>query len=280
MLNENYKKVTIQNLQRANDKYMSVFKQSIENMEKLQQSRQDAVSTIMSIENYITKLAGKPREYETKIGEVKIRNKEFNKRIDEIKRCNEQQESVGCGKKFKLGMIAGTGTALFGKSAALSVAMAFGTASTGTAIASLSGAAATNAALAWLGSGSLMVGGLGMAGGQALLLMSGPIGLAIGGTSVLGSLLFKSVTNKELAQKAENATKIILREIERIKEIDIKVCTLNEETIKLSAELTKMLTHISRKKNFLFFTKSEKQELAILMNMTEVLSIKLGETIS
>ena len=147
-----------------------------------------------------------------------------------------------------------------------------------TAIASLSGVAATNAALAWLGGGA--AGGAGMIGGQALISMAGPIGWAIGGVSVAGGVLLKAFANRDIAKKAEDATNTIICETERIKETDATVCSWNRETIKLSNELTKKLTAVRRKKNYSLFTEDDRQELVIVMNMTEVLSKKLGDTIS
>lgn len=279
MLNEEYKKIAIQNLEKANNKYVIIFKRTIDGMTRLFQSRQRAVRQIMSIETYINVLANKPRDYERKIGEVKIRYVEFNNRIEEIKRLDEKERDFKIERGIGSGVLVGVGGAAFAPSAAMAVAMTFGTASTGTAIASLSGVAATNAALAWLGGGALGAGGAGMAGGQALLTMVGPVGWAIGGVSVAGGLLMKSLANKDIAEKAEDATKTIIRETERIQEIEVKVGVWNKETIKLTNELAKKLTVVRRKKDYSLFTEDEKHELIILMNMTELLSKKLGETV-
>lgn len=279
MLNEEYKSTAIQNLEKANNKYIIIFKRTIDGMTKLFQSRQRAVRQIMSIEAYINTLANKPRDYERKIGDVKIRYVEFNNRIEEIRRLDEKETDVKIDRGIGAGVLVGTGSVAFAPSAAMAVAMTFGTVSTGTAIASLSGVAATNAALAWLGGGALAAGGTGIVGGQALLTMAGPIGWAIGGVSVAGGLLMKSLANKDIAEKAEAATKTIIREMERIQKIEVKVGAWNKETIKLTNELTKKLTVVRRKKDYSLYTEDEKHELIILMNMTELLSKKLGETV-
>lgn len=279
MMNEEYKKTAIQNMEKANDEYVIIFKRTIAGMERLFQSRQRAVRQIMSIETYINALANKPRDYERKIGDVKIRYVEFNNRIEKIKRLDEEETDVKMERGIGSGILFGAGSAAFAPSAAMAVAMTFGTASTGTAIASLSGVAATNAALAWLGGGALAAGGAGMVGGQALLTMAGPIGWAIGGVSVAGGFLMKSLANKDIAEQAEAATKTIIREMERIREIEVKVGTWNKETIKLTNELAKKLTVVRRKKDYSLYTEDEKHELIILMNMTELLSKKLGETV-
>lgn len=280
MLNEEYKRTAIMEIEKANNKYMVVFKRTTDNMTRLFQSRQRAIRTILNIEAYINGLANKPREYERKIGEIKIRYLEFNRRIDEIKRLDEKERDKHYESGIGAGILLGAGSAVFAPSAAMAIAMTFGTASTGTAIASLSGVAATNAALAWLGGGALAAGGAGIIGGQALLTMAGPIGWAIGSASIAGGVLLKAISNRDIAKKAENATNTIIRETERIKEIDVTICSWNQETIKLSNELTKKLTAIRRKKDYAFFTENDKHELIIVINMTEVLSKKLGDTIS
>ena len=280
MLNADYRKTAIRDLEQANEKYKRVFQETIKNIERLQRSRQRAIRTIKKIESYLCGLANKPREYEIAIGEVKTRYLAFNNQIEEIKRQSEEQETVSYKPGIGGGILVGAGTAALAPSAAMAVAMTFGTASTGTAIASLSGIAATNAALAWLGGGTLIAGGAGIAGGQALLTMAGPVGWVIGGTSALGGILLQAITNHELAKKAEKATKTILKEAERIKEINATVCAWNKETIRLCNELEKQITTIRRKKDYNLFSAEDKYTLISVMNMTELLSKKLGETVS
>ena len=115
---------------------------------------------------------------------------------------------------------------------------------------------------------------------QALLTMAGPVGWVIGGTSALGGILLQAITNHELAKKAEKATKTILKEAERIKEINATVCAWNKETIRLCNELEKQITTIRRKKDYNLFSAEDKYTLISVMNMTELLSKKLGETVS
>ena len=280
MLNEYNKQVAIAELEKVNNKYIVAFKRTISDITQLFQSRQRAIHTILKIESYISSLANKPRDYERKIGENKIRYLEFKNRIDEIKRLDEKEYHTHPNLGMGTTVLAGAGAAAFAPSVAMAIAMTFGTTSTGTAIASLSGVAATNAALAWLGGGTLAVGGAGMIGGQSLLTTAGPIGWAIGSVPVAGNALLKAVVNRDIAKQAEEATRTIIRETERIKETDATVCSWNKETIKLSNELIKKLTLVRRKKDYSLFTENDKHELIIVMNMTEVLSKKLGDTIS
>ena len=177
------------------------------------------------------------------------------------------------------GGLGGVAVASIAPSAALSVAMTFGTASTGTAIASLSGAAATNAALAWLGGGAVAAGGAGILGGKVLLTFAGPVGWAISGASLVGSLVALNMSNKEIARKTEESIGSIKKEMNRIKEIDCKVRTWNKETINLTNAISKQLTTVHRKKDYLTFSDEEMNELQCIFNDTEVLSKMIGETI-
>ena len=102
--------------------------------------------------------------------------------------------------------------------------------------------------------------------------------LGVAGASV-GNLIKSAISNQEIAEKAEAASRTIIRETERIKEVDLQVLSWNRETIHLSNELMKKLTIIRRKRDYNLYSKAEKEELAMVMNMTEVLSKKLGEKI-
>lgn len=180
-----------------------------------------------------------------------------------------------------MGALGGMGVAALAPTAALSVAMAFGTASTGTAIASLSGAAATNAALAWLGGGALAAGGAGIVGGQALLTLAGPVGWAISGISLAGSLVAINLSNLEVARKTEESIAAVKKEMKRIKEINVQVNAWNAETKQLSNLISSQLNKIRRfqKRDYRTFTETELDEIISLLNSTEVLSKKLRDKI-
>ena len=109
-----------------------------------------------------------------------------------------------------IGTVTGSAAAVWGSTAAMSLATVLGTASTGTAISALSGVAATNAALAWLGGGSIAAGGAGVAGGHLVLAMFGPIGGAIAGASAIGSVaLMRSKNRKRLDEMYKQIGTII-----------------------------------------------------------------------
>lgn len=282
MLNNDYKEQAIRDLQKVDASYTVTFKKAIKDMERLQNTRMLAIRTIQYVEKYVVSLANRPRNFDTKLGEIKVRYIKFKdtcKEIQELERIQaEQGKTSGLGIAGTLG---GAGIAALGPTAAMSVAMTFGTASTGTAIASLSGAAATNAALAWLGGGALAAGGAGMAAGETFLALAGPVGWVIGGVSLAGSLIAINMSNKEIAKKTEESIATINKEMERIKEIDVQVLSWNEETKKLSNAIMNTLNHIktNRKRNYQMFSDDEINELVSLFNSTEILSKLLNKTI-
>lgn len=282
MLNNDYKDQAIRDLQKIDVKYTSIFKKTINDMNRLQQTRVISIRTIQYVEKYVITLANRPRNFETELGEIKVRYVKFQNACKEIEEITRKQIEQGKTNLFGMaGTLGGVGLASFGPTAAMSVAMTFGTASTGTAIASLSGVAATNAALAWLGGGALAAGGAGMVAGETFLAMAGPIGWAIGGVSLVGSLIAVNLSNKEIAKKTEESIVAIKKEIERIKEIDAQVLSWNEETKKLSNAIMNRLNYIksNRKRDFNMFSHDEMNELISIFNSAEVLSKLLGKTI-
>ncbi|MGN9136242.1 hypothetical protein ACTNDG_12625 [Clostridium sp. HCP1S3_B4] len=283
MLNADYKDQAIRDLQKINTEYLKVFNAAVRNMENLQKTRRTyAIRTICEVERFVVKLANRPREFENQLGNIQLRYKNY---METYNRLQEEQKKIMLEqpnmKNGMAGTLGGVAVATMAPSAALSVAMTFGTASTGTAIASLSGAAATNAALAWLGGGAVAAGGAGVLGGQALVALAGPVGWAISGASLIGSLLAINISNKEIAKKTEESIIAIKKEMERIKEIDKTVRSWNKETIQLTNGISKQLNKIGqfRKKDYLQYTNDEMMELQSLFNTTEILSKKIGETI-
>lgn len=277
MFNETYKNEAVRDLERSNAQYMRVFKQTMNDTSRLLLSRRHAVKTIRSIEDYVDRLANKPRNYEVSLGRINFQYQNFEKKLQQIKEMDEVERSRQCGSAGASCLLAGAAAAPLAPMTAMGTAMVFGTASTGTAISSLSGIAAVKASLAWLGGGAVAAGG---AGGAAVLAAAGPVGFILGvaGASV-GNLIKSAISNQEIAEKAEAASRTIIRETERIKAVDLQVLSWNRETIHLSNELMKKLTIIRRKRDYNLYSKAEKEELAMVMNMTEVLSKKLGEKI-
>lgn len=274
MLNNDYRQQVETDLRNIENKYSATFKKTITSMKRLQDSRKMAIQTIKQVERYIIALANKPRDYETKMGEIQMRYIEFETSYGKIQKDTGQVSNVGMA-----GTLGGAAIALMGQETMMAVAMTFGTASTGTAIASLSGAAATNAALSWLAGGSLATGGAGAIVGQTMPRLLGPIGLLISGVSLTASLMQINKSNKEIAENAEKSITAIKKEIERIKEINVQVLSWNKQTIALSTAITSHLKRISSKHDCNTFSDDDMNELISLFNSTEVLSKLIGKTI-
>ncbi len=279
MLNSDYRDAAARDLEKADAAYKAVFQKAVTDMERLHHSRLMAIRTIQYMERYIVALANRPRDFDRQLGEIRVRYVTFQNTCSQLREAERrsQETAVGMGAA---GVLGGAGIAALGPTAAMSVAMTFGTASTGTAIASLSGAAATNAALAWLGGGALVAGGGGIMAGQTLLTLAGPVGCVLSGVSLAGCLLAVNLSNREIARRTEESLAAIKKEMERIKEIDAQVLCWNKETKALSNAVMNRLSHIraNRKRNYTDFTDGEMNELASLFNSTEVLSRKIGET--
>lgn len=281
MLNAGYKKEALAVLDRANKEYQSTYETTVRNISDLHQKRLEALKTLKGVEAYILNLANKPKEYEKIASEIIIRRKKFESDLNMLELESKKADKVS-GGVAGVGVMTGAGVAAFGPSAAMAVAMTFGTASTGTAIATLSGAAATNAALAWLGGGALIAGGGGMAAGEAFLALAGPVGWAIGGVALVGGGLLANSKNKKIAEKAESSTRTVKRETERIKEIDVKVGALRKTTVSLNGEITQLITVMLQLglNDYKRFTEDNKNNLRKMMNSAEALSKKIGEIVS
>ena len=277
MLNNDYKEKAVNYLYRVNDIYTSVLKKTVGDIERLQNTRNISVRTIQYIERYIVTLANKPREFETKLGKIKLKYIEFQKLSKEIREKEIEQEKYIKGGVA--GAIGGAQIARLGLNTRTSIAMTFGTVSTKTAMEALSGVSAfAGSALA----GSALAGSASLVGGDIFInTFLGPIGWVIGGISIAGTLAAVNMSNKEIAEKAENSIRTIKKETERIKEIDIQVLSWNEETKKLSNALMSRLSHIksNRKRDYTTFTNDEVDELVSIFNATEVLSNLLNKTI-
>ncbi len=279
MLNSDYRDAAARDLEKVDAAYGAAFKKAAMDMERLHNSRLTAIRTIQHMERYIVALANRPRDFDRQLGEIRLRYVRFQDTCRQLREAEQrgQETAVGFGMAGALG---GAGVAALGPTAAMSVAMTFGTASTGTAIASLSGAAATNAALAWLGGGALAAGGGGVLAGQTFLALAGPVGWVISGVSLAGCLLAVNLSNQEIARRTEESVAAIKKEMERIKEIDAQVLCWNKETKALSNAIMNRFSHIraNRKRDYTAFTDDEMNELVSLFNSTEVLSRKIGET--
>lgn len=248
MFNGKLKKEAIAEYELAYHNHELAMKSVVMAAETLQTTKQDMKAIIDNSWTYLNSMKNKPQDLVVKIDKIKIEFKKFENAMEQIQNEFDKtaKTSTGLGAA---GIAAGAGVAAFGPSAAMAVAMTFGTASTGTAISALSGAAATNAALAWLGGGALVAGGGGMSAGSAFLALAGPVGWAIGGTALLGAGLFARSKNKKAAEEAFGKAREINSHTQMLK-------ATNEE-IKRTTSLIKK-------------TKKELDDLCIrVMNLTQ-----------
>lgn len=278
MFYNNAKKEAIERLKRNEAEYNQLGEQANDYALKLYELRKSATQAIDRIEAYVNALANSPKEFAKEIGEVKLSIKEFN----EAKEIEKQSTSANIkgATTAGVGIATGGAVAALGPTAAMAVATTFGTASTGTAIASLSGAAATNAALAWLGGGALAAGGGGMSAGSAFLAMAGPAGWVIGGIAAIGGGIFAATKNKKAAEKADDISRQIAKDIRTLKPKLKELINLYEETEKLKSGLniSKMVNLYP--KDYLKFNEEQKQHLATVINNVRSMGVLINKRIS
>lgn len=278
MFNSGYKKEALADLERANRRYQNAYDETMNQVIKLHDSKMKGKEIIKEVEDFINTLANRSKDFGTIINTIRIKRQRFEEEVDNLELESKKAEKVS-GSMAGAGVVAGAGVAAFGPTAAMAIATTFGTASTGTAIATLSGAAATNAALAWLGGGAVLAGGGGMAAGQAFLAMAGPAGWAIGGVALLGGGALANNKNKKVAEKAEQSTREVKKETEKLQEIKVKVGALSKEVGELGYSVVSNLRKIKGYgiNNYLEFNEEQLNEIKKLLNFTEALVNKLNE---
>lgn len=209
MLNTDAKNEALEKLEKAERENSQAVEKVAEASEYLTKQRNKSASFIKKVEAYVNYLANSPRDFKKQVGRSSEAAKTFKKRYAALE-LESMQAFQASSATAGAGVGVGIGVAALAPSAAMGVAVTFGTASTGTAISALSGAAATNAALAWLGGGALAAGGGGMAAGNALLALAGPVGWAIGGGAIIGSAVVLANKNAEIAEEAtKHRTKVV-----------------------------------------------------------------------
>lgn len=279
MFNKKLKEETIKTLQKAANEYNKQLEDTMCKMEELQEIRDSSVKIINDVNYYKSDLKNSPKEYDTTIAQATSRCDHFNKRIKMLK-----NESQGIGGTAGTDALEGGDDAAITPSTAIAVAMALGTSSTSKAVNSLSGAVAINTSLTSLASlsGVTLAGGTGIASGPLLLTAANPVFLAIGALAFLGGGLWASRKNKKIAKAAEESTKAIKKETERIKEIGVTVDIRKAETHDLNVKITGLYNAFQERKmfNYNLFNEEDKDLLRVLINSTETLSKKIEETVT
>jgi hypothetical protein len=260
--------------------------------------KEDAVDSIMQVENSATALWNLPNETAFLVGEIVAERKRYADSLEKEKQDAEKMNGeisaglsatgMGAGASGKglaaagIGAAAGAGVAALGPTAALAVATTFGTTAGGTAIATLTGAAATNAALAWLGGGALVAGGAGMAGGGALLALLGPIGIGIGGIGLLTGGLIANKKNKDVAKKVEEQTKTLRKETMKQLQLRQRVDIACEKIAQMNTTVRQIWTFINstiRTKNYGELNEEVQAQLLALLHQTNSLAHQVNEKI-
>ncbi|MGX6591745.1 hypothetical protein [Cetobacterium ceti] len=282
MFNKDLKETAIRKVKRAAREYEAEFENvNNKSIELFQLKNLSKDEVIIPVENFISKLANSPREFEKSIEELTYEFQNFKGEIRRLE-IEAQNTEFQAGGSSMVGVAAGIGTAALLPTGAMAVATTFGVASTGTAISALSGAAATNAALAWLGGGALAAGGGGMAAGSALLTLAGPIGWGIAGAGLIGSGLFASSKNKKIAEEANEQRYEIEVGIRKLKlnveKIDglIKLITDHSRGVK---QILRTL-EISAPINYKDYSMEEKQLLASLINHVQGLGKLINKKVA
>jgi hypothetical protein len=279
MLNNGYREEAQKRLRYAAEKNEKACEHLQNAAESLYQTRVNrGVEIIQLCETYINTLANSPKEFSKIVEKLKFQLKDITGKDWEL--LYSKPNTVAAGSAGA-GFMAGVGVACFGPTAAMAIATTFGTASTGTAIATLSGAAATNAALAWLGGGALAVGGGGMLAGNALLALAGPIGWGIGGVALAGGAFWANNENEKIGKEANNRALEIEAKTAKVNITKTEVNLLEDETVKLANLIHSELQdfHQNAPLNYLDFSPSLKQRLAILINSINCLSESIKYTV-
>lgn len=249
---------------------------------ELYQVREKAVKVVKIIEERISKLANKPKEFETKLEEIDVEIQNFEDKQIAISQSIKEAELASGSTAATASLSAlGVTVATLGPTAAMGVATTFGVASTGTAISSLTGAAANSAALAWLGGGSVAAGGGGVAAGNAFLALAGPVGWGIAGvmlTASVGAGVVANRKNEEVAKEAIEEQKKVELLARQLREKVIEVTELIELTGKQTEGI--YLANLSLTgMDYSLFTEDEKYKAGNLVNSTLSLTTMINKEI-
>lgn len=241
--------------------------------------RTRTIDQLEHVENLVNSIANKPKSFETEIEEIETNRKVFKDSCEFAQR--ELQLARKAAGGAGAGLAAGTSVAFMAPTAAMWIATTFGTASTGTAISTLSGAAATNAALAWLGGGAAAAGGGGMAAGNALLALAGPVGWTIAGATLLTSILLFTRKRTKLNKEKNAEIETIKKNTERVKEVDLQITAIYDETISLRDALagTYKDSMVLYGTDYMTLDDSKKQLLGSLVNYAKSVSVILDKAV-
>ena len=248
-----------ESIQTYNEKATDLTNKSTE----LYKSRDKAIKVVKIIEERISKLANKPKEFETKLDEIIVEIQNFEDKQLAITQAIKEAELASGSTAATASLSAlGVTVATLGPTAAMGVATTFGVASTGTAISSLTG-------------------GGGMAAGNAFLAMAGPVGWGIAGlmlTASVGAGVFANKKNEEVAKEALDEQKkieLLIRQTDKsIIEISELINLIEKQTEGIYlANLS--LTGL----DYSLFSEEEKYQAGALVNSTLSLTSMINKEI-
>ena len=246
---------------------------------KLYVERTRALDTIAFVEIIVNSIANRPKSFDTEFEEIHTNRKKFMDSCEFAER--ELQEARNAAVGAGAGLAAGASVAFMAPTAAMWIATTFGTASTGAAISTLSGAAAQSAALAWLGGGTLASGGGGIVAGKALIALSGPIGWSIAGATLLSSILIFTAKKTKLNKQKNEEIQALKNNIEIVKEMDVKIQIILNETVKVRESLNRILNETMYLYGVDYATVSNEQKMLLgsLINNAKALAAMFVKTI-
>lgn len=268
------------------DKKLTAYNKAHEEMNKncqtLYLKRTEAKKLIAQMEMVINSIANSPKEFNVKMGEIKVALKNFKDTEDYAQKAYQEMQKTQ--KDFVAGAAAGVGIATMAPHALMGLATTFGTASTGTAISALSGAAAQKAAVAWIGrtfAGVAVKSGAGMLAGQAFLALAGPVGWGITAATTSFSLLKLSKNNQKIAMQAMEETKEIIKATKLVNDANIQIKSLLQLTNKTYDDLLEEKSKVVQYMNadFRKLDAEERKYLGSIVNNTLAMAELLNKSI-
>ena len=262
--------------------YNGIYQKMNTNCNHLYMKRKNSIELIKEVESVINSIANTPKEFDTRIGKVKVELENFKRTEDYAKESFRNVEKAQ--KDIIRGAATGAGIATMAPTALMSLATTFGTASTGTAISALSGAAAQKAAVAWIGrtfAGVAVKNGAGMLAGQAFLALAGPVGWGITAATTGFSLLSLAKENEKIAAQAMEETKEIVEASNMLKATNEKIQSLIEKTRILYTDMEKQKKKIAKYLNadFMELQQEDKRYLGSVVNNTLALAELLNKSV-
>ena len=126
-----------------------------------------------------------------------------------------------------------------------------------------------------------LAGGGGMASGTAFLAIAGPVGWTISGATLLASIALFANKKIKLNKEKKEEIEAVLRNVESVSEVNVKMQSLLDKTDKLrnmlNGQYGKSMSYYG--KNFMEIADDGQMLLGTLVNNAKSLAVTLGETV-